>query len=78
MSLDDTNVECSVCGRNGVPPVGCEICHGNAKTQERAYTLSEERTGRAPTEDRYGDDGGTAPKASPLVVGGALMPGQRY
>jgi hypothetical protein len=78
MSLDDTDVECSLCGRNGVPPVGCGVCHGRAQVQARAYTLSEERSGRAPVQDRYGDTGGTAPKASPLVVGGDVLPNQRY
>jgi hypothetical protein len=79
MSLDDTTVECSLCGRNGNPPVGCEICHGNAQVQERAYTLSEERSGRAPVEERYGTTGSTAPKASPLVVGAEVHhPGNRH
>lgn len=79
MSLDDTTVECSICGRNGEPPTSCELCHGGAQTRERAYTLSEERSGRAPVEKRYGEEGGTAPKASPYVVGGAVNhPGNRY
>lgn len=72
MSLDDTKVECSLCGRNGEPPASCDICHGGAQTRERAYTLSEVHSGTAPKEDRYGNDGGLNPKTSPLVVGGAV------
>lgn len=65
-------VECSLCGRDGEPPEDCEICHGGAKVQSRAHTLSDSRAGRVPNEDRYGADGGLNPKSSPLVVGGAI------
>ncbi len=69
----DVTVECSLCGRNGQPPASCDMCHGGAETQPRAYTLSERRAGLAPEEeDRYGTEGGLNPKSSPLVVGGAV------
>lgn len=73
--------ECSLCGRDlsePKTPRGCDICHGGASVEERAYTLSAHRSGRAPQEDRYGNDGGLAPKGSNLVVGGAVAhPGNR-
>lgn len=70
--MSSVEVECSVCGLNGPPPVGCEICHGGAETQERGYTLSEQRSGRAPADEkRYGGES-LNPKSSSLVVGGAL------
>lgn len=56
-------VECSLCGRDGVPPTACGTCHGRARTQSRAMTLSEERTqSRRNRNDRYGDDGGIGPR----------------
>lgn len=60
---NNTEVECSMCGRDGEPPVGCTICGGRAKVQSRAHTLSEERANpRKYRDDRYGDDGGLGPK----------------
>lgn len=67
--------ECSLCGRDlseAKAPEGCDVCHGGATVQPRAYTLSAVRSGRAPQEDRYGTNGGLNPKPSPLVVGGAV------
>lgn len=57
-------IECSLCGRNGGPYEGCPRgCNGRADfVQKRAYTLSEERSGRAPVTPRYGDDGDVGPK----------------
>lgn len=73
--------ECGLCGRDlSTPkaPAGCDVCHGNAEVQPKAYTLSEHRTGKAPQEDRYGNDGGLNPRSSSLVVGGQVNhPGQR-
>jgi hypothetical protein len=69
---DEPVVECSICGRNGGPYVGCNRgCNGNSRfIQSRAYTLSEERAGRAPKNDRYGDQGQLGPKTkSPLWAG---------
>lgn len=78
---EDIKYECSLCGLDLAepqPPKGCEVCHGSAQVQSRAYTLSAVRSGQAPKEDRYGDTGGLAPKDSPLVVGGAIShPGNR-
>lgn len=65
-------IECSLCGRNGGPYKGCPRgCNGNPRfVQERQYTLSEERSGRAPTDKRYGEDGAVGPKTSdPLWTG---------
>jgi hypothetical protein len=72
--MSELELECSLCGRDviGQAPKGCDICHGNASTQPRAYTLSDHRSGRATQEDRYGHEGGLEPKTSPLVVGGAV------
>lgn len=68
--------ECALCGNDletNQAPAGCDICHGGAEVQQRAYTLSAVRSGRAPQEDRYGNEGSLAPKDSPLVVGGAII-----
>lgn len=71
MSEQNTE-ECSLCGRDGGSFQSCGICHGGAPNQSKSYTLADHRAGRAPSEDRYGDDGGLNPKTSPLVVGGAI------
>lgn len=65
-------VECSVCGLTGVPPAGCDICHGGAPVQPRGYTLSEHRTGQVPQENVESRVENLNPKASPFVVGGAV------
>jgi hypothetical protein len=55
--MSDVLIECSLCGRNGGPYVGCpKGCDGRADfVQTRAFTLSEERSGRAPANKRHGD-----------------------
>lgn len=67
----EVTVECSLCGRTGEPPASCDICHGGAETQSRAYTLSERRQGLGASEDDNRPEG-LNPKSSPLVVGGAV------
>lgn len=67
-------VECGLCGRNGGVSELCEQgCKGDPRhNQPRQYTLSEERSGRAPTKPRYGEHGEIGPKTSdPLwTIGG--------
>lgn len=56
-------VECSLCGRDGYPPEGCDLCHGRAKPQARAHTLSEERVNpKKYKTDRYSRTGNVSPK----------------
>lgn len=55
-------VECGTCGRTGNPPPECELCHGNAPVQKRAYTRSEEIRGLGKDEARYGRTGNVSPK----------------
>jgi hypothetical protein len=75
---DQSEVECSLCGRGGGSFPTCEICHGGAENQTKAFTLSDHRAGRAPQENRYDPEGGLQPSSSPYVVGGAVNhPGQR-
>lgn len=64
--MSEVGIECSLCGRNGGPYVGCpKGCNGRTDfIQTRAYTLSEERSGRAPVTKRYGNDGEVGPKKS--------------
>jgi hypothetical protein len=62
MSDDTPLVECSLCGRDGYPPELCDMCHGRAKVQSRAKTLSEERTDRKNRDKRYGRNGAISPK----------------
>jgi hypothetical protein len=64
--MSEVEIECSLCGRNGGPYEGCPRgCNGRADfIQSRANTLSEERSGRRPTEDRYGEDGAVGPATS--------------
>jgi hypothetical protein len=69
---DHRQIECSLCGRDGGSFAGCGLCHGGAENQDKGYTLSEHRAGRAPQENRYDPEGGLNPKTSPLVVGGAI------
>lgn len=81
MSEDQVEYECSLCGRDlsePQAPESCDVCHGGAQVQSRAYTLSAVRSGKAPKEDRYGPDADLRPASSPLVVGGAVgHPGNR-
>jgi hypothetical protein len=71
--MSETEIECSLCGRNGGPYVGCPRgCNGRADfAQKRANTLSEENTGRRPREQRYGEDGSVGPKTSDPLWSGA-------
>lgn len=66
-----SELECSMCGRNGGPSVHCTTCGGNQRfAQKRAYTLSEERMGIAPTDERYGPNSDVGPKKTdPLWLG---------
>lgn len=80
--MSEQEYECGLCGMNlesPQAPEACGVCHGGADITLRAYTLTDHRTGQAPKEDRYGNDGGLNPKSSPLVVGGAVFhPGNRH
>lgn len=69
--------ECSMCGLDGGPDPGCELCHGNKRfLQERNFTLSEERQGLNPErgKDRYGPTGDVNPRI--VVVPGGYNPAQ--
>ncbi len=50
-----SDIECSVCGRDGGPYEGCSRgCDGNPRfIQSAGYTLTQHRNGDAPKEDRY-------------------------
>jgi len=69
--IEFSDVECAVCGLDGGPDADCSICHGNAQKQSRAYTLSEERSGRVPEdhESRYRQDGAVGPKIITYLPG---------
>jgi hypothetical protein len=71
-----SEVECSICGKDGGPQLACPICKGNQRfVQSRSFTLSEERQGKNPNaEDRYGPDGGLGPKI--VVLPGGFDPRQ--
>jgi hypothetical protein len=58
----EPEIECSVCGFAGQPPLACEICRGTAKVQSRAYTRTEENQGKGKDETRYGRTGNVSPK----------------
>lgn len=55
-------IECSTCGLVGYPPPECDLCHGTARVQSRAYTRSEEIRGQGKDETRYGRTGDVSPK----------------
>ena len=65
-----TEIECAICGRDEGPVAGCGVCKGDLRhIQSRAYTLSDERAGRAPSPPRHGPNGEVGPKTSdPLWV----------
>jgi hypothetical protein len=72
-----SDTECAMCGRDGGPVVGCELCNGNQRySQSRSFTLSEERQGLNPHKDgdRYGQHGDVSPKI--VVVPGGYDPRQ--
>ncbi len=62
--MSQVEIECGLCGRNGGPYEGCPRgCNGRPEfAQERQYTLSEERSGRAPVSERYGPNGDVGPR----------------
>ncbi len=60
-----SDVECSICGRDGGPNVSCQICNGQQRyAQKRHFTLTEERQGMNQEErsNRYGQYGEVNPK----------------
>lgn len=66
-------LECSMCNRNGGVYPECDLCHGNTRfNQSRAYTLTEERQGKAPDDGRYDRMGGVNPKI--VVLPGGFDP----
>jgi hypothetical protein len=67
--------ECSMCGRDGGPDIGCELCRGNQTfRQTRSFTLSEERQGLNPEGEkkRYGPYGEVNPRI--VVLPGGFDP----
>lgn len=64
--------ECATCGRNGYYGDICGECH-RPITEVRQYTLSEERSGRAPDDGRYTRTGFVGPKI--VDVPGSTGPG---
>ena len=61
----ESEIECSICGKPGMPPKSCTTCLGGANTQERGYTLSELRSMDRETRERItlGDrPSGAAPR----------------
>jgi hypothetical protein len=70
-----SEIECSLCGRDGGPIESCNVCNGNKRfVQERHFTLSEERQGVGHSDPkRYGRDGAVQPKAVRLP--GSFVPG---
>lgn len=73
---DVSEYECSMCGRDGGPAVGCELCGGNERfLAKREFTLSEERQGKNPNAgDRYSRTGDVSPKL--VVLPGGTIPGR--
>lgn len=70
-----SDVECSMCGKDGGPIPECDLCHGNQRyRQSRAFTQSEERQGLNPNHDRYGRTGDVSPKI--VVLPGGFDPRQ--
>jgi hypothetical protein len=66
-SNEPSNIECSICGRDGGPAPECGLCSGNQSyAQPRHFTLTEERQGLSKDEDnnRYGNYG----EVGPVVV----------
>lgn len=61
----DATLECATCGKNGFPGDICDTCH-RPLDQKRQYTLSEERSGRAPDGERYHRTGAVGPKVVKL------------
>lgn len=73
-----SELECGMCGRDGGPVAGCQLCNGNMRyAQKRQFTLSEERRGLNEQErkDRYGKYGGVMPKIVTMPGGYNPMQG---
>jgi hypothetical protein len=74
MPHQPSEIECSICGRDGGPYEGCPAgCNGNPRfIQSRSFTLTEERQGLNPKKDseRYGLAGDVSPKIV-VLPGGA-------
>ena len=63
--VKQSEIECSMCGRDGGPTVECELCKGAPRfAQKRHFTLSEERQGLNKEErsERYGRYGDVSPR----------------
>lgn len=74
MEQEQSNIECSTCGRVGGPLDACEICHGNGGTQSRAFSRTEQNQGLGKDEKRYGLGGNVSPKIVNLP--GSFNPSQ--
>jgi len=75
-STVNNKMECGLCGRVGGAVPSCQICHGNKNfDQTRAFTLTEERQGKAGDQPaRYGPTGDVSPRT--VNVPGSKNPGQ--
>lgn len=71
----EVDVECGTCGRVGTPFAGCDICHGNATVQSRAFTRSEEVRGAKGDPERYSRTGNVSPKI--VALPGSFTPAQQ-
>lgn len=70
--MSEVQYECSMCGLQGGPNAGCNICKGSERFRQitTGHTLSDYRSGRAEQPVRHGLDGNVAPKhKDPLWVG---------
>lgn len=71
-----SDVQCSMCGRDGGPVPECDLCLGNQRfVQSRAFTLTEERQGLNTDEAarRYGRTGDVNPRI--IQLPGGFVPG---
>lgn len=73
---EEPTTECGVCGRVPGPFPDCELCHGNAKVQSRAFTRTEEQQGAKSDPDRYSRTGNVSPTI--VVVPGGFDPSQNH
>ncbi len=69
-----SELECSMCGRDGGPVAECQLCFGSPRfIQKRHFTLTEERAGKNPdAKKRYGPTGDVNPKV--VVLPGGFDP----
>lgn len=73
---EEPDMECGTCGKNGFAGEICSVCH-RPIDQERQYTLSEERSGRAPDNgERYTRTGYVPPKIITNLPGSGGPGGQ--